>query len=124
MEDYEGALNYYFKVEYLKPNFAKVQRPIAWCSFLLKKSDQAIRYLKKVVESDGQRSDYLNLAHAFWVSGSLADAIDNYRLALKHSGENTDWFRDSMQEDSIHLKNYGIEALEISLMTDYLLLDI
>jgi tetratricopeptide (TPR) repeat protein len=123
-EDFDGALKYYYKVEYLKPNFAKAQRPIGWCNFLMKNTDQAMRYFKKVIDSDGQRSDYINLAHVCWVTGDLTQAIDNYRLALKHSGSNVDWFRKSMETDYIHLKGYGIDQLEISLMTDYLLLDV
>lgn len=123
-EDYEEALRYYFKVEYLKPNFSKVQRPIAWCSFLLKKPDQATRYFEKVVASDGQRSDFLNLAHSYWVNENVAGAIDNYRLALKHSGNDKKWFRNSLEEDSKHIISYGIDALEIGLMTDYILLEV
>lgn len=123
-EDYDKAFQYYFKVEYLQPNFVKAQRPIAWCSFLVKKPEQAVNYYKKVIEKEGTRSDYLNLAHAYWAVGKLSDAINSYRLALKHSGGNTDWFRESMQKDAIHLKGYAIDELEVALMTDYLLLDI
>jgi len=123
-EDFGGALKYYFKVEYLKPNFTKVQRPIAWCSFLLNKPDQAIRYYEKLTEAEGQRSDYLNLAHCYWVSGKLSDAIKSYRLAVKHAGADKDWFRDSLQKDAKHLLSYGLEELEIGLMVDYILLDI
>jgi tetratricopeptide (TPR) repeat protein len=124
LEDYQEALKYYFKVEYLRPNLIKAQRPIGWCSFLLKKSDQAIRYFAKVAEAEGNRSDYLNLAHAHWGNKNLTEAIDNYRLALKHSANDTNWFRKSMQNDSMHLQSYGIGELEIALMTDYLILDI
>lgn len=123
-ENYEQALKYYFKVEYLKPDFSKVQRPIAWCSFLLKKPEQAIRYFEKVVETDGQRSDYLNLAHCYWVSGKHNLAKENYRLALKHSGSDKDWFESSMTKDAIHLMNYKIDPLEIGLMTDCILLEV
>lgn len=123
-EDYDAALKYYFKVEYLKPDFVNVQRPIAWCNFLLKKPEQAVRYFQKVVANDGKRSDYLNLAHSLWVSGNLTEAIENYRLALKHAGADTEWFRKSMSADARHIHSYGIENLEIGLMTDYILLDV
>lgn len=122
-EDYNEALKYYFKVEYQHPDSVKVQRPIGWCYFLLQKKEQAIRYLKKVVDKDGHRSDYLNLGHAYWVNGQLSEAIESYRMALKHSGNNTQWFTHSMLEDASHLKAGGIDELEIALMTDYLILD-
>jgi tetratricopeptide (TPR) repeat protein len=123
-EDYETALSYYFKVEYLKPDSPHVQRPIGWCSFLLKKPEQAIRYFGKLTESGGSRADYLNLAHAYWAKGDLPSAIENYRYALRHSANDPDWFQDAIEKDAMHLLPYGIERLEIALMTDYLLLDI
>ncbi len=122
-KDFENALKYYFKVEYLKPNFTKAQRPIAWCSFLLNKPDQAVNYFKKVIEINGSRNDYLNLAHSYWAKGDLNSTIDNYRRALKQSGGDTKWFRDSMQKDSVHLTAYDIEMLDIALMIDYIVLE-
>ncbi len=121
-EDFENALKYYYKVEYLKPNFTKAQRPIAWCSFLLHKPDQAVNYFNKVIEINGTRSDYLNLAHCYWVKGELSNAIDHYRRAIKHAGGDKKWFRDSMQKDSEHLAAYGIESIDIALMTDYIII--
>ena len=40
-KDYEEALKYYFKVDYLDPEGGKAWRPIAWCSFLVGKKEQA-----------------------------------------------------------------------------------
>ena len=41
-KDYEEALKYYFKVDYLDPEGGKAWRPIAWCSFLVGKKEQAV----------------------------------------------------------------------------------
>lgn len=123
-QDYDEALKYYFKVDYLKPNTAKVLRPIGWCSFLLHKTDQAIRYLKKVADSEGQGFDHLNLGHAYWAGAKLPEAIEQYRMALRFSGNDISWFKNAMNQDALNLKTYGIEELEVSLMVDYILLDI
>jgi hypothetical protein len=56
------------------------------------------------VDKDGHRSDYLNLGHAYWVNGQLSEAIESYRMALKHSGNNTQWFTHSMLEDASPFK--------------------
>lgn len=122
-EEYEEALKYYFKVEYLKPDLAKVQRPIGWCSFLLGKSDQALHYFRKVAESEGQRSDYLNLAHCYWVTGNLSEALENYRKALKQSVSDINWLSNALRKDSIYLKRYGIDELDVALMADYLMIE-
>jgi tetratricopeptide (TPR) repeat protein len=122
-DDFETALKYYFKVEYLKPDLAKVQRPIGWCSFMLGKNEQALRYFKKVVENEGLRSDYINLGHCYWVSGNLSEAIENYRKAVKQSG-NIQWFTETMKKDSHALQHYGIEELDVQLMADYMTIDL
>jgi tetratricopeptide (TPR) repeat protein len=122
-EEYDTALKYYFKVEYLKPDLVKVQRPIAWCSFLLNKTEQAIRYFKKVIDTEGQRSDFLNLGHCLWVKGDIQDAIGNYREAVKRSGGDTGWFSKAISSDTLYLKKFGIDALDISLMADYVIID-
>ncbi len=119
-EDYETALKYYFKVEYLKPDLVKVQRPIAWCSFLLGKTEQAIRYFKKVSASEGQRSDFLNLGHCLWVQGKLEEAIQNYREAFKRSAGDVEWFTTAISSDSIYLKKHNIQEVDIALMADFI----
>lgn len=119
-EQYDEALKFYFKVEYLKPDLVKVQRPLAWCSFLLGKTEQAIRYLNKIVEAEGQRSDFLNLGHCYWVEGDIQEAIINYKEAIKRSGSDKGWFSSAISADAFYLEKFGIEALDISLMADYI----
>lgn len=122
-EDYETALKYYFKVEYLKPDLVKVQRPIGWCSFLLNRTEQAARYFNKVIDTDGQRSDYVNLGHCLWVQGNVKGAIEKYKEALKCSGGDETWFAKTINSDAKYLEQFGIEKLDISLMADNILID-
>ena len=49
-ENYDEALKYYFKVDYLDPKSTKAWRAIAWCSFLAGKQEQARRYYEKNTE--------------------------------------------------------------------------
>jgi tetratricopeptide (TPR) repeat protein len=119
-EDFEGALKYYFKVEYHQPDNHKVQRPIAWCSFMLGKFDQAEKYFGKVIEKEGNRNDYLNLAHVLWCRGNRKEAIENYRLGIEKSGRDFKWFDSAMEEDSRHLMKHGIKEFDIPLMIDYM----
>ena len=120
LEDYEAALKYYFKVEYNAPDNHKIHRPIAWCSFLLGKFDQAEKYLKKVIKKEGNRNDFMNLGHVLWCKGNRAEAIDNYRKSIEIAGLDYDWFGDVLSEDSVHLVKYGIKSFDIPLMVDYL----
>ena len=77
MGDFEKALKYYFKVEYLQPANHKVYRPISWCSFMLGKFDNAAKYLEKSLSHGAGKNDYMNLGHIYWCRGEKQKAIEN-----------------------------------------------
>jgi len=118
--DYEMALKYYFKVEYLQPDNHKVHKPLSWCSFMLGKLDQAAKYLEKSMLQEASKNDFMNQGHIFWCQGKKQMAIEKYRLSLKASHMDIDWFARVLQEDSKYLATYGIHAIDIPLMIDYI----
>jgi tetratricopeptide (TPR) repeat protein len=120
MGDFEKALKYYFKVEYLQPDNHKVYRPISWCSFMLGKFDNASKYLEKSLPQGADKNDYLNLGHVYWCRGDKQKAIENYRLSLKASNMEVDWFSKVLYDDSRYLAVHGIHAIDIPLMIDYI----
>jgi tetratricopeptide (TPR) repeat protein len=120
MEDHEQALKYYFKVEYMDPGNHKIHRPIAWCSFVLGRFDNADKYFRKVIEKEGNRNDYMNLGHVSWCKGEKRPAIDLYRKSLELAGNDFEWFGGMMEEDRKYLVKYGIKEFDIPLMIDYL----
>ena len=119
-EDYEQALKYYFKVEYMDPGNNRIHRPIAWCSFMLGKFDNADKYLRKVIEKEGNRNDYMNLGHVAWCTGDKRSAIDLYRKSLALADNDFEWFTEMVKADSRYLIKYGIREFDIPLMIDYL----
>jgi tetratricopeptide (TPR) repeat protein len=121
-EDYENALKYYYKVEYEKPDNVKVCRPIAWCSFVQGKYDISMKYFFKVIANKPGKSDYLNIGHCYWALGLLEKALDSYREAIRLSGNDQNWFRQTFYNDSKYFKKSGISDLDVSLMVDYVLL--
>jgi tetratricopeptide (TPR) repeat protein len=120
MEDFEKALKYYFKVEYLQPGNHKVHRPISWCSFMLGKFDNAAKYLEKSLPHGAGKNDYMNLGHIYWCQGDKQKAIENYRISLKTSNMDVDWFSKVLYDDSKYLGVHGIHAIDIPLMIDYI----
>jgi tetratricopeptide (TPR) repeat protein len=119
MENFDKALKYYFKVEYLQPDNLKVHRPISWCSFMLGKFENALKYLEKSVKHDAGKHDFMNLGHIHWCIGEKQKAIDNYRLCLKASNMDIDWFSRVLLDDSKYLGQHGIPTIDIPLMIDY-----
>jgi tetratricopeptide (TPR) repeat protein len=120
MGNFDKALKYYFKVEYLQPDNHKVHRPISWCSFMLGKFDNAAKYLEKSVLHGASKNDYMNMGHIQWCRGEKQKAIENYRLSLKVSNMDIDWFSRVLQDDSKYLSAHGIKAIDIPLMIDYI----
>jgi tetratricopeptide (TPR) repeat protein len=124
MGDFDKALKYYFKVEYLQPDNHKVYRPISWCSFMLGKFDNALKYLEKSLPHVADKNDYMNLGHVYWCRGEKQKAIENYRLSLKASNLDVDWFSKILYDDSKYLALHGIQAIDIPLMIDYIRLSL
>jgi tetratricopeptide (TPR) repeat protein len=118
MKDYENALKYYFKVEFLAPANIKIQRPIAWCSFMLKKLDTAKKYFEKIIDIEGNRHDFLNLGHVEWYLGNKKAAIERYKQSIEKA--DFGWFAKELSADSEILISYGIDPINIPLMRDYL----
>ncbi|MFV0419194.1 MAG: tetratricopeptide repeat protein [Dysgonomonas sp.] len=82
LNDYEEALNTYFKVELLDTKGAKAQRPIAWTAFLLKKYDLSQKYYNQILTRKPTVHDYLNAGHVELCIGKMKNAISYYRQAF------------------------------------------
>ena len=83
MNRFDEALQSYFKVEYLAPGNKKVWRPIAWCSFLTGKLEQAEKYLLKLMEEQPNKHDLINMGHLQWALGNRESALEYYRRSIK-----------------------------------------
>ena len=118
LEDFEEALKYYYKVEYIDNKNTKVHRPLAWCSFMTGKLDNAEKYMTKVIEKDPTKDDYMNYGHILWSKGSIKSAGEMYTKSYSLSGKNKEWFINTMLHDSTFLKAKGIEPVDISIMID------
>lgn len=119
LKNYSEALKCFFKVDYMDGN-NKAWRPIAWCSFLTGKYDQARNYYKKILINQPNTQDYLNAGHTEWALQNIKGAMEFYKQAV--TKENGDFFRfqEEFNQDIPDLIMAGIEDAEISLMMDQL----
>lgn len=119
LKNYSEALKCFFKVDYMDSN-SKAWRPIAWCSFLTGKYDQARNYYKRILADQPNTQDFLNAGHTEWALQNIKGAIEFYRQAV--GKENGDFykFREEFNQDIPDLIVAGIEDSEISLMMDQL----
>jgi tetratricopeptide (TPR) repeat protein len=120
LERYDEALQCYFKVEYLSPGNNKVWRPIAWCSFLTGKKEQAEKYFLKLMEDEPNRHDLMNMGHVQWSLGHRKEALDFYRKAISEEGFSAAEFLEVFEEDLPHLLDQGIDREDVPIMLDQL----
>lgn len=120
LERYDEALQCYFKVEYLAPGNNRVWRPIAWCSFLTGKKEQAEKYYLKLMEDEPNRHDLMNMGHVQWSLGHRKEALDFYRKAISKEGFSAAEFLDIFEEDLPHLLDQGIDRDDVPIMLDQL----
>jgi tetratricopeptide (TPR) repeat protein len=120
LSEYDEALKCYFKVEYLAPGNKKVWRPIAWCSFLTGKKEQAEKYFQQLVEDEPGKHDYMNMGHVQWSLGNRKSALDYYKKSISKDGFSEAEFLNVFEEDLPYLLSQGIESEDVPIMLDQL----
>lgn len=120
LEEYEEALKCYFKIEYLAPGNKKVWRPIAWCSFITGKKDQAEKYFRKLIEDEPNKHDFINMGHVQWSLGNRKAALDYYKKSITENGFSEAEFLEVFEQDLLHLINQGVDKDDVPIMLDQL----
>jgi len=120
LDEYDEALKCYFKVEYLAPGNKKVWRPIAWCSFLTGKKEQAEKYFLQLIDDAPNKHDFMNMGHVQWSLGNRKEALDYYRKSISKDGFSEAEFLNVFEEDLPHLLSQSIESEDVPIMLDQL----
>lgn len=120
LKEYSEALKCYFKVDYLDSKSHKAWRPIAWCSFLTGKYDQARSYYKKIREHQPNTQDLLNAGHTEWALQNIKGSLALYKQAVEMQSGGFNKFQEQFNQDIPDLIVAGIEESEIPLMMDQL----
>lgn len=114
------ALKYYFEVEYNQPANGSIVRPIAWCSFVEKKLEQADNYVAKIAREGFTSHDFMLLGHIRLCQGRRKEAIAAYRSSLAKF-LNFNEFTAALRADVIHLEANGIHRSDIPIILDAVL---
>lgn len=120
LDEYDEALKCYFKVEYLAPGNKKVWRPIAWCSFLTGKKEQAQKYFLQLIDDEPNKHDFMNMGHVQWSLGNRKAALDFYQKSISKDGFSETEFLEVFGEDLPHLISRGIDSDDVPIMLDQL----
>lgn len=120
LKDYNEALKCFFKVDYLDNKSHKAWRPIAWCSFLTGKYDQARNYYKKILENRPNMQDLLNAGHTEWALQNIKGALSYYQQAVQIENGDIQKFIEQFNQDIPDLLIAGIEETDMTFMLDEL----
>ena len=116
LKRYDEALTRFFKVDYLKPDYPKAWRAIAWCAFLAGRYDRSDEYYGKLTEGSPTGQDCLNAAHVRWVQGDVAGALKLYARSIGLLGREA--FLEEFDNDRHILTGKGIPESDIPLLLD------
>jgi len=116
----DNALQQYYKADFMPKAKHRAWRPIAWCSLLTGKQEQASKYYEKIINEDNPSAqDHLNYGHVLQVMGRMSDAITQYRLALNLENNDKESFSKLYLADSKYIVNkLGVSLSDYSLMLD------
>lgn len=116
LKRYDDALTRFFKVDYLKPDYPKAWRAIAWCAFLASRTDRAKEYYSKLLAGKPTGNDCLNAGHTWLVDGDIQRAVSLYRQSRDKLGAET--FESEFEKDREILMEKGIREQDFPLLLD------
>ena len=118
--EYDNALKQYYKADFMPKAKHRAWRPIAWCSLLTGKLEQAANYYEKIIHDDTPTSqDYLNYGHVLQVTGNITDAIAQYRKSFELEKYDSEAFSELYLADAKYMVNkMKIPGNDYALMLD------
>jgi len=122
--EYAEALNVYFKAEVLNESSEKAYRPIAWCSFMCRKYEQATKYYNKILDHQPTIEDFLNAGHVEWCKGAPMKAVEIYKHGIRHTHTILPDFLELFRKDSPELLRHGIAPNDVSALRDELIYEL
>lgn len=117
--DYDGALNQFYKVEFMDEKSSRAWRPLAWTLLLKGKHADARRYYEKILNDNPTVSDYLNMGHAALAAGDVRSAINYYKMSMEKNGPaGRKSFMLSMSQDADAMAQAGVDMQIVPLVMD------
>lgn len=119
--DREGALQQFFKAEFLDENGTRALRPLAWTLFTTGDLKRSHDYYVRIINDNPTATDYLNMGHVALARANHREAINFYKLCLDKNGGDTEALIKSVRDDAPDLNRAGVTDSVIALILDALL---
>lgn len=119
----EEALPSLYKLSYLNPDDLQVGRVLAWAQSLTGKYEAAEKFYRELVD-DAERcqpDDILNYGFCMWLKRDVDAAVALFARYFTDSKKTADYVSRTLSSEKTVLEAHGIEATDISMMTDCIL---
>lgn len=116
----DEALKQYYHANYIDPDNINIYRAIAWGEFLNGNKEKSENYYNKILDSNPESSDFLNIGHLYASKGELQKALEFYKKAMNDDYEA---FRKAFLEDFDILRKVGLDKRSLFIILDYLKLE-
>lgn len=113
----EEAAELYYKADYLREDYPRAWRGVAWSELLLGHHDMSRLYYTKLIESEPTESDYMNAGHERLLAGDMSEAVHLYRRSIEMY-ESRDKFINDFNADKAQLISMGADALVFDMLAD------
>lgn len=120
-EKYEDALKHYYKVDFITEGSLKTWRPIAWCSLMLGKLEQAQTYYDKILSNKPKSNDYLNIGHMYLVKNNIKEAYKYYKKSIELNNMNISCFYKTFTEYYHTLIKLGVSENNALILRDIII---
>lgn len=121
LEDYKGAEQQFYKVEFLDEKGTRAWRPLAWILFVTGNYDASRKYYDRVLTDSPTAGDYLNMGHVAMARAEYKEAIDFYTRSLNMRDNDIEDFIKAVREDRPALTKAGVTPRTVSMITDAVL---
>lgn len=113
------ALSHYYHANYVKPDNHSVWKAIAWGELLNGNKEKSLEFYRRIIDSgEASPNDYLNAAHAAYLSGDLKGAVDYYLKCARDPAFGIARLEESVNEDMKTIENAGGNAQELHILID------
>lgn len=116
----DQAIRELYRLNYEQPEDKNILRVLAYALLYAKRTPQALHeYQKLITLPNSQPEDHLNAGYCHWMTGDIAQAVQNFRISNAIRPIANDF-----ENDSDLLDRYHITQTEINLMHDLVTMNI
>lgn len=115
----KDALGHFYHADFIRPDRPGTFRAIAWGELIARNFEKAIGYYGRVTTlPEASQSDWINMGHAYYLSGNLKKAVESYLTSVTRPGGSLKNFEDEIIGDTDMLVKGGGESHDIKLLVD------